>query len=70
MHKHQVKQEFLSIDKDNDGKITLEELEVTYTDGSDPASGSLSLDEVTILMDPGKDEVLMQIEVDEIMAVS
>lgn len=38
MHKHQVKQEFISIDKDNDGKITLEELEVTYTDGSDPAS--------------------------------
>ncbi|CDJ60871.1 membrane-associated calcum-binding protein, related, putative [Eimeria maxima] len=88
MHKHQVKQEFISIDKDNDGKITLEELEVTYTDGSDPASqeahkedvkkrfaavdkdqsGNLSLDEVTILMDPGKDEVLMQIEVDEIMA--
>ncbi|CDJ35421.1 membrane-associated calcum-binding protein, related, putative [Eimeria mitis] len=88
MHKHQVKQEFISIDKDNDGKITLEELEVTYTDGSDPASqeahkedvrkrfaavdkdksGSLSLEEVTILMDPGKDEVLMQIEVDEIMA--
>ena len=34
------------------------------------AGGSLSLEEVTILMDPGKDEMLMQIEVDEIMAVS
>ncbi|OEH76706.1 calumenin [Cyclospora cayetanensis] len=88
MHKHQVKQEFISIDKNNDGKITLEELEVTYTDGADAAnqeahkqevhkrfvavdkdkSGSLSLEEVTILMDPGKDDVLMQIEVDEIMA--
>ena len=34
------------------------------------AGGSLTLEEVTILMDPGKDAVLMQIEVDEIMAVS
>lgn len=33
MHKHQVRQEFISIDKDSDGKITLDELEVTYTDG-------------------------------------
>lgn len=34
------------------------------------AGGSLSLEEVTVLMDPGKDATLMQIEVDEIMAVS
>lgn len=34
MHKHQVKQEFISIDKNGDGKITLEELEVTYSDGA------------------------------------
>lgn len=38
MHKHQVRQEFISIDKDGDGKITLEELEVTYTDGADAAN--------------------------------
>ena len=38
MHKHQVKQEFISIDKNSDGKITLEELEITYTDGADASN--------------------------------
>lgn len=46
MHKHQVKQEFITIDKDNDGKITLEELEVTYTDGADPAQQEAHKEEV------------------------
>lgn len=46
MHKHQVKQEFISIDKNSDGKITLEELEVTYTDGSDAANQEAHKEEV------------------------
>lgn len=46
MHKHQVRQEFLSIDKDSDGKVTLEELEITYTDGSDAASQEMHKEEV------------------------
>lgn len=46
MHKHQVHQEFVSIDKDGDGKITLEELEVTYTDGADAANQEAHKEEV------------------------
>ncbi|CDJ38212.1 membrane-associated calcum-binding protein, related, putative [Eimeria necatrix] len=46
MHKHQVRQEFISIDKDGDGKITLEELEVTYTDGADAANQEAHKEEV------------------------
>ncbi|KAL8442962.1 hypothetical protein Emed_007056 [Eimeria media] len=46
MHKHQVKQEFLSIDKDGDGRITLEELETTYIDGTDSAAKDTHREEV------------------------
>ncbi|KAL8427868.1 hypothetical protein Efla_006617 [Eimeria flavescens] len=46
MHKHQVKQEFASIDKNADGKITLEELETTYIDGSDAATKDAHREEV------------------------
>ncbi|KAL8273766.1 hypothetical protein Esti_002366 [Eimeria stiedai] len=46
MHKHQVRQEFLSIDKDADGRITLEELEATYIDGGDSATKDTHREEV------------------------
>lgn len=37
MHSHQMTLEFQSIDKNGDGKVTLEELEATYTEGVDKA---------------------------------
>ncbi|PHJ14888.1 membrane-associated calcum-binding [Cystoisospora suis] len=35
MHQHQVRMEFQAIDKNNDGKVSLAELEATYVDGQD-----------------------------------
>ncbi|PFH33119.1 putative calcium binding protein precursor [Besnoitia besnoiti] len=35
MHHHQVRMEFQAIDKDNDGRVSLAELEATYVDGQD-----------------------------------
>ncbi|KEP59832.1 UNVERIFIED_CONTAM: calcium binding protein precursor, putative [Hammondia hammondi] len=35
MHQHQVRMEFQAIDKDNDGKVSLSELEATYVDSLD-----------------------------------